>query len=92
MSDLSVDLKYVAGASYDCREFRCCHANEDGEIDFSSDTAAGPYGARGCDLPLIGAKALLTELKTKVIDEYGEINMVVVTGNVVTHQPGQLNS
>lgn len=92
LSDLSVDLKYVAGSSYDCRDFRCCHADRDGEIDFNSDTAAGPYGARGCDLPLSGAKSLLTGLKAKVLESYGEINMVVVTGNVVTHQPGQLNA
>ena len=38
---------------------RMSQADKNGEIDFTSDTAAGPYGARGCDLPLGGAKILL---------------------------------
>ena len=79
-----MDLKYVAGASTQCREFRCCHANSEGEIDFASANAAGPYGSRGCDLPLGGARSMLTEMKAKIIGEYGEINIVVVTGNLVT--------
>ena len=35
---------------------------------------------------------MLTSLKAKVIERYGEINIVVVTGNVVSAQPGQLNA
>ena len=42
-------------------------------------------------MPLGGAKILLEQLKAKVLEAHGEINMVVVTGNVVTSQPGQLN-
>ena len=79
-----MDLNYVAGSSTQCREFRCCHANLDGEIDFTSTNAAGPYGSRGCDLPLGGARSMLTQMKEKIIAKYGEINIVVVTGNLVT--------
>lgn len=84
LSDLWVDLNYVAGASTQCRDFRCCHANSDGEIDFASADAAGPYGSRGCDTPLGGARSMLTQMKEKVIEKYDEINIVVVTGNLVS--------
>ena len=43
-------------------------------------------------MPLNGARALLTKIKEKVVDDYDEINMVIVSGNVVTYQPGQLDA
>ena len=58
LSELNIDLKYVNGASRQCREFRCCHAAEDRTIpqDISHENVAGPFGAYNCDMPLGGAK------------------------------------
>lgn len=83
-----MDLKYVAGAEADCRDFRCCHANNAGELNISPRVEAGVFGSKNCDLPLNGARILLTKLKEKLMAEYQEINMIVVTGNVVSDQPG----
>ena len=56
LNDLSIDLKYVAGASTDCSQFRCCHADENGEISVEDlNLAAGAFGSRNCDMPLYGA-------------------------------------
>ena len=77
-------MKYVAGAEADCRQFRCCHVDNKGEVQSNPSVAAGPFGTKNCDLPLNGARTLLTKLKEKLMDEYGEINMIVVTGNVVS--------
>lgn len=87
LSDLAIDLDYVAGSDAKCRQFRCCHANSFGEIDENPKKRAGTFGAKDCDMPLNGSRVLLTKLKEKVLERYGEINIVVVTG-VVTDQPG----
>lgn len=85
LTDLQIDNKYMAGTSSDCRNFRCCHLDKNGELESSnSANIAGPFGSRNCDMPLNGARVLLTRLKEELIAEYGEINMVVVTGNVVS--------
>jgi len=70
LSDLAVDLKYVAGAEADCREFRCCHANKFGELKSNPSVEAGPFGSKNCDMPLNGARILLTKLKERLIAEY----------------------
>lgn len=41
-------------------------------------------------MPLNGSRTLLTKLRDEVLDKYGEINIVVVTG-VNTNQAGQLD-
>ena len=84
LTDLQIDNKYVAGSSSDCRDFRCCHLDKNGEVESEGDNIAGPFGSKNCDMPLNGARFLLTWLKEELIAEYGEINMVVVTGNVVS--------
>ena len=70
LSDLAVDLKYVAGAEADCRDFRCCHANNNGELNINPRVEAGVFGSKNCDLPLNGARILLTKLKEKLMAEY----------------------
>ena len=91
LSDLNIDLKYREGAPTDCREYRCCHMLAHEVSSANSDTS-GPFGDKNCDLPLSAAKAMLKKIKAQVMLDYSEINMVVVTGNVVTYQPGQLDA
>ena len=87
LSDLAIDLRYVNGAETKCRDFRCCHATARDETS-TPKNPAGPYGNKGCDQPLDGTRVLLTRLKEQILADYGEVNMIVVTGNVVTNQPG----
>ena len=61
-------------------------------IDGPADTSAGALGSQNCDLPLDAARIHLEKLKEKLLEEFDEINIVVVTGNVVTDQPGQLDA
>jgi hypothetical protein len=53
---------------------------------------AGPFGSKGCDLPLGGARALLDAIKDAQLFEFdAQPHIVFITGNVVSQQPGQLN-
>lgn len=84
LHDLAIDLDYHVGSPVDCRQFRCCHAEESPDGD-----RAGAIGSTNCDLPLHGAEILLRKFKQKVDEDYdNQINIVVVTGNVVSDQPG----
>ena len=88
LHDLAIDLDYHVGSAVECRQFRCCHAEESPDGD-----RAGAIGSTNCDLPLHGAEILLRKFKEKVFEDYNnEINIVVVTGNVVSDQPGQLDA
>ena len=66
LSNLNIDMKYAEGAETDCGEFRCCHLNK-GQNATAANDRAGPLGARGCDLPLNGVKAMLTKLKERAV-------------------------
>ena len=84
LHDLAIDLDYQVGSAVDCRQFRCCHYEESPDGD-----RAGAIGSTNCDLPIHGAEILLRKFKEKVFEDYNnEINIVVVTGNVVSDQPG----
>ena len=87
LSNLNIDTKYTEGAETDCGEFRCCHLRL-GQNATEGEDRAGPFGSKGCDLPLEAMRQMLIKLKEAAVADYAEINMVVVTGNVVTHQPG----
>jgi hypothetical protein len=54
-----------------------------------ADEVAGPFGHRDCDMPIGGTKAILHKLLS-LLDarNYAEPALVIVTGNVVTFQPG----
>ena len=99
LSDLNIDPDYVPGASVNCRGFRCCHASNgmvpqsDPNDDKVGEDVAGPFGAKGCDQSLGGAKTLLEKLRVELESEYGRApHMIVVTGGVVSEQPGQFNT
>ena len=55
---------------------------------------AGPFSSRNCDMSLEGAKVLLIKLKEALVAENSNYiaTMVIVSGNVVTDQPGQLDA
>ena len=72
----------------DCRDFRCCHFKS----DRVSSTEAGPNGNVGCDLPISGLKMMLEKIKNQLVADFDQVNVIVVTGNVVSEQPGQLGS
>ena len=100
LSDLNIDPYYVPGASVKCREFRCCHAknNKIPQTDPLNhelgEDLAGPFGARGCDQSLGAAQTLLEKLKQEQEDHYpspSHPSIIVVTGGVVSDQPGQMN-
>ena len=61
-------------------------------MNIADEDIANPFGHRGCDMPIGGTKALLNILRTKIINsQYEDPNLVIVTGSVVTFQPGQLD-
>lgn len=61
-------------------------------MNIRDEDIANPFGARGCDMPLGGARAILTKLLKEINNAYYEDpNFVIVTGSVVTFQPGQLD-
>ena len=61
-------------------------------MNIADEDIANPFGHRGCDMPVGGTKALLNILRTKIINShYEDPNLVIVTGSVVTFQPGQLD-
>ena len=76
----------MAGANAVCRGFRCCHPNENGEIDTTVTDPAGPFSSRNCDMSLSGAKVLLIKLKEALVAENSNYiaAMVIVSGNVVS--------
>ena len=91
LSDLNIDPKYTAGATVRCRDFRCCHSyngfvpqSSPGD-DIVGEDVAGPFGNRGCDMPLGGVQTLLEKLKTNLVATYGkQPDMIIVTGGVVS--------
>lgn len=92
ISDIAVDPYYEVGTNANCRLMRCCHLDR---ASIRGRDNANYFGDKNCDLPLDGARELLQRLKAEIEASFdnGEIiNMVVVTGNVVTHQPGQLDA
>ena len=94
-----MDPHYEAGAQVNCRDFRCCHSyngmvpqSTPGQDKVGEDIA-GPFGNRGCDMPLGGIQTLLEKLKIAFENEYtGQPGMIIVTGGVVSEQPGQLTN
>lgn len=92
LSDLNVDLNYVAGASSDCRAWRCCNVDYvNGQIKWEvpEEFIANPFGHRGCDMPIGGTKAILHKLQQQLdARNFEPPSLVIVTGNVVTFQPG----
>lgn len=61
--------------------------------DKVGEDIAGPFGNRGCDMPLGGIQTLLEKLKIALENEYtGQPGMIIVTGGVVSEQPGQLTN
>ena len=91
LSDLNIDPYYTPGATVKCRDFRCCHSYN-GMVpqsipgdDKVGEDVAGPFGNRGCDMPLGGTQTLLEKLKISIENEYGsQPDMIIVTGGVVT--------
>jgi len=65
LTDMHTDLEYVVAADSSCRGWVCCHANRAGRIpeELDEDRFAGPFGHKGCDMPLGGSRAMLTEFK-----------------------------
>jgi len=53
---------------------------------------ANPFGHRNCDMPIGGTQAILHKLNAEIASNFfEEPNLIIVTGGIVTEQPGQLD-
>jgi hypothetical protein len=92
ISDLAVDLDYIAGSTAKCRQWRCCHLNQNNDQvkqKIKDKDLAYPFGHRKCDMPIGGTQAILHKLNAEIAKNYfEEPNLIIVTGGIVTEQPG----
>ena len=81
----------MAGTDSQCWGFACCHLLGDGKLPEGLDPEyiAGPYGHKNCDMPLGGVRQVLSSLKKDHLFNT-DPNIIVVTGNVISDQVGQL--
>jgi hypothetical protein len=61
MSDIDLDINYVAGeSSINCNERSCCHADSPAQGDYDR---APKYGHRNCNMPLEGFKKMIDTIE-----------------------------
>ncbi|KAI9727588.1 MAG: hypothetical protein M1834_008027 [Cirrosporium novae-zelandiae] len=79
ISDIHVDLSYVAGASYNCTEMVCCRIYSDDDAPNVTDYPAGAFGNPNCDSPLALEKSMYAKIRQVVPDAA----LTLFTGDIV---------